>query len=82
MEHLLTILILLPFAGALAMVLYSFAPSKRDEHYRWIALIATVATFILSLLLLSRFGTSGAEFKFEENVKLDRRDRRSLSPRR
>ena len=68
MPYLLTILILLPFAGALAMVLYSFSPSKRDDHYRWIALIATVATFVLSLLLLRGAGASGAEFRFEENV--------------
>ena len=68
MPHLLTILILLPFAGALAMVLYSLAPSRKDDHYRWIALIATVATFVISLLLLRSAGATGAEFRFEENV--------------
>ena len=68
MPHLLTILILLPFAGALAMVLYSFAPPRKDEHYRWIALIATVATFVVSLLLLRGTGGSGAEFRLEDNV--------------
>lgn len=68
MPHLLTILILLPFAGALAMVVYSLAPSRKDDHYRWIALIATVATFVVSLLLLRGAGGSGAEFRFEENV--------------
>lgn len=52
MPHLLTILILLPFVGALALVFYSFAPPKRDEHYRWIALVTTIATFVVSLLLL------------------------------
>ena len=67
MPHLLTILILLPFAGALALVLYSFAPPKRDEHYRWIALVTTVATFVVSLLLLRGAG-GGAEFRFEESV--------------
>lgn len=68
MPYLLTILILLPFAGAFAMVLYSLAPPRRDEHYRWIALVATVATFVVSLLLLRGAGGSGAEFRFEENV--------------
>lgn len=67
MPYLLTILILLPVAGALAMVLYSFASSKREEHYRWIALVVTVATFAVSLLLLHGAGT-GPEFRFEENV--------------
>src|SRR5215212_11052146 len=68
MSHLLTILILLPVAGALALVLYSYVSSRREEHYRWIALITTVATFALSLLLLSGIGSSGAEFRFDDNV--------------
>src|SRR6476661_7950304 len=68
MPHLLTILVLLPVAGALALVLYSFAPSRRDEQYRWIALVTTIATFVVSLLLLRGMGGSGAEFKFEESV--------------
>src|SRR5215212_10891 len=68
MPHLLTILILLPFAGALALLLYNFVPSRRDDHFRWIALITTVATFAVSLLLLRGGGGSGAEFRFEESV--------------
>jgi NADH-quinone oxidoreductase subunit M len=68
MPHLLTILILLPVAGALALVLYSFAPPRRDEHYRWIALVTTIATFAVSLLLLRSVGGSGAEFRFDESV--------------
>jgi NADH-quinone oxidoreductase subunit M len=68
MPYLLTTLILLPVAGALALVLYSFASSRREEHYRWIALVTTVATFAVSLLLLRGLGASGAEFRFEENV--------------
>jgi NADH-quinone oxidoreductase subunit M len=68
MPHLLTILILLPVAGALALVLYNFASSRREEHYRWIALITTGATFVASLLLLHGLGASGAEFRFGDNV--------------
>ena len=68
MSHLLTILILLPVAGALALVGYSFVSSRKEEHYRWIALVITVATFAVSLLLLRGAGASGAEFRFEENV--------------
>ena len=60
MPYLLTILILLPVAGALALVLYSFVSSRREEHYRWIALVVTVATFAVSLLLLRGVGASGA----------------------
>jgi NADH-quinone oxidoreductase subunit M len=68
MPYLLTILILLPVAGALALVGYGFVSSRREEHYRWIALIATVVTFGVSLILLRGIGASGAEFRFEENV--------------
>jgi NADH-quinone oxidoreductase subunit M len=58
----------LPVAGALALVGYSFVSSRKEEHYRWIALVITVATFAVSLLLLRGAGASGAEFRFEENV--------------
>ena len=68
MPYLLTILILLPVAGALALVLYGSLSNRREEHYRWIALLASAATFAVSLLLLRGIGGSGAEFRFEENV--------------
>ena len=68
MSHLLTILILLPVAAAVALVGYSFVSSAREEHYRWIALVATVVTFVVSLLLLRGMGVSTAEFRFEENI--------------
>src|SRR5580765_7805657 len=68
MPHLLTILIVLPAIGALASVLYSFAPSRHEDHYKWIALITTISTFGLSLLLLTGLGGETANFRFEENV--------------
>ena len=68
MPHLLTILILLPVAGAVALVLYNYASSRREEHFRWIALLTTVATFAVSLLLLQGVGGNSAEFRFEENI--------------
>src|SRR5689334_20674523 len=68
MSYLLTILILLPVAGALALVGYSFVSNRREEHYRWIALVVTVATFAVSLVLVRGVGASGAEFRFEQNV--------------
>lgn len=67
MPKLLTILILLPVAGAFASVLYALA-TKREEHYKWIGLITTTVTFVVSLLLLRGVGGSGAEFRFVENV--------------
>ncbi|HEX2269700.1 MAG TPA: NADH-quinone oxidoreductase subunit M [Pyrinomonadaceae bacterium] len=67
MPKLLTILILLPVVGAVASVLYALA-TKREEHYKWIGLLTTTATFVVSLLLLRGVGASGAGFHFEENV--------------
>ena len=68
MPYLLTTLILLPVAGSLALVLYSFVSKGREEHFKWIALVATAVTFAASLLLLRGVGASGAEFRFEENI--------------
>ena len=67
MPKLLTILILLPTAGALVAVLYSVVFGNREEHHKWIALATTTLTFLASLLLLRGVG-AGAEFRFEENV--------------
>jgi NADH-quinone oxidoreductase subunit M len=67
MPYLLTILILLPFAGALLAVVYSLVARGREEHHKWIALATTTVTFLVSLLLLRGIG-AGPEFRFEENV--------------
>src|SRR5687768_10538802 len=67
MPKLLTILILLPVAGALIAVVYSFVFGKREEHHKWIALGTTTLTFLVSLLLLRGIGF-GPEFRFEENI--------------
>ncbi len=67
MPYLLTILILLPVAGALIAVVYSLVAREREEHHKWIALATTTAVFAVSLLLLRGLG-AGPEFRFEENV--------------
>ena len=69
-QSLLTILILLPTVGAIATALHGLAPYARREHFRWIALAFSVATFAASLLLLTEpvgLGAAGA-FHFEVNV--------------
>jgi len=68
MPHLLTILILLPAIGALASVLYSLTPGSREDHYKWIALVTTISTFGISLLLLTGLGADSSAFRFEENA--------------
>ncbi len=70
-QYLLTILILLPVAGALATAAHVFAPyGNKETHYRWIALGFTLLTFLLSLGLLSgAAGYDTAAFRFEQNVE-------------
>ncbi len=68
MPYLLTILILLPMIGALVSVLYSLTPGRREEHFKWIALLTTISTFGISLLLLTGPSEFSSGFRFEENV--------------
>jgi NADH-quinone oxidoreductase subunit M len=65
-QYLLTILILLPVIGAIAAIGHGFV-YKRETDYRWIALGFSVATFALSLLLLTG-DTSGSGFQFVRDV--------------
>jgi NADH-quinone oxidoreductase subunit M len=67
-QHLLTAIILLPVAGALATVAYSLLPSKRESYYKWIALGVSVADFALSLLLIRGIGSGVKDFRFVEDV--------------
>jgi NADH-quinone oxidoreductase subunit M len=64
-QYLLTILILLPVLGAVVSAVYSQV-NKNEDHYKWIALSFSVATFALSLMLIS--GTGAAGYSFEENA--------------
>ncbi|MDT7808249.1 MAG: NADH-quinone oxidoreductase subunit [Acidobacteriota bacterium] len=69
-QYLLTILILLPFVGALAVAAHGFAPYADRKHYRWIALGFSVLVFAVSLLLLTApvgMGTTNT-FHFVEDV--------------
>src|SRR5260370_37765006 len=68
MPHLLTLLVVVPVAGALVAILYSFAPGRREEHYKWIAFVTTLVIFARSLLLIRGAGANTAGFSFEENV--------------
>jgi NADH-quinone oxidoreductase subunit M len=66
---LLTVLILLPLLGAIATAIYSFAPSKQEAHFKWIALFFTLVIFAVSLALLRGVGYGDAEFHFVQNVQ-------------
>jgi NADH-quinone oxidoreductase subunit M len=67
-QHLLTIIILLPVAGALATVAYSLLPGKRESNYKWIALAFSVVDFALSLLLVRDISAGTRDFRSVEDV--------------
>jgi NADH-quinone oxidoreductase subunit M len=67
-QNLLTIIILLPVVGALLMAAYSFLPSRRESHYKWMALGFSVLDFAASLFLLRGSGAGLKDFRFVEDV--------------
>ena len=66
-EHLLTILILLPILGAIVVVGYNFVPNRKESFYKWIALVTTILTFAVSLLLIGGAGADTGEFRFVQD---------------
>ncbi len=67
-ENLLTILILLPVVGALAVLGHAVF-WKREGGLKWITLGFTVVNFLVSLLLVTGEGAARASgFFFEQNV--------------
>ncbi|MBK7706452.1 MAG: NADH-quinone oxidoreductase subunit M [Acidobacteria bacterium] len=66
-ENLLTILILLPAFGALAVVGHQMF-WKQESHLKWITLGLTLVNFVVSLLLFTGAKVSANGFMFEKNI--------------
>ncbi len=66
-KYLLTTLILIPVVGAIAALAHGYAPYRRDTHYRWIALLFTTITFVVSLVLLTGLNADTGAFRFVQN---------------
>ncbi len=62
---LLSIVLFLPLAGA---VLALFVPGDQPGTSRWLALVVSSVTFLVSLLLWFGFATGTAAFQWEERV--------------
>jgi NADH-quinone oxidoreductase subunit M len=62
---LLSLIVWLPIAAG---VLVLFMGSARITAVRWVALIASILTFVLSLPLLSGFDSTTAAFQFTEKL--------------
>ncbi|MBV8854920.1 MAG: NADH-quinone oxidoreductase subunit M, partial [Sinobacteraceae bacterium] len=65
MQGLLSVLIWLPIAAGVLVLLLG---ERRIGAGRWLALVASVATLILSLPLLAHFDTGTAAFQFVERL--------------
>ena len=67
-ENLLTILILLPAFGAIAVIGHSLF-WKQDSHLKWVTLVVTILNFIVSLpLIFHRSEIAEGGFFFEKNT--------------
>lgn len=64
----LSVVTFLPLVGALLIVLMIRGDDEvAQRNARWVALWATLVTFIISLLLLAGFDMAGTEFQFVEH---------------
>jgi NADH-quinone oxidoreductase subunit M len=66
MDALLSIVIFLPLAGAIALLLVPDRDGARDGLIRWAALAASLATLAGALALWAGFDPAGAEYQFVE----------------
>ncbi|ADH89154.1 proton-translocating NADH-quinone oxidoreductase, chain M [Ancylobacter novellus DSM 506] len=64
----LSVVTFLPLVGALLIVLMIRGDDEvAQRNARWVALWATLVTFVISLLLLAGFDMAGTEFQFVEH---------------
>jgi NADH-quinone oxidoreductase subunit M len=57
---------LVPLIGALSLLFIGNADGRRDATIRWVALGASLMTFIVTLLIWAAFDGASAEFQFVE----------------
>lgn len=63
----LSLLTFMPLVGAAAIFLLPLgAGEQADRNAKWVALLTTMATFLVSLVVWAQFDTSTAEFQFVE----------------
>jgi len=67
-DHMLTIITFLPLVGAFILLFVPGTDAGKDTA-RWVALIFTSATFILTLFMWARFDNTNPGFQFVENYE-------------
>ena len=66
-DHLLTVITFLPTLGALILLFVGGKGGAADNLVRWIALVVTAVTAVLSLVLWAGFDQTNTGFQFVEN---------------
>ncbi|MDZ4785979.1 MAG: NADH-quinone oxidoreductase subunit M [bacterium] len=65
-HHLLSLITFTPLAGAFWLYLF---PRKQDESYsQWLALLWSLATFAMSLLIFANFDIANPNYQLVENI--------------
>jgi NADH-quinone oxidoreductase subunit M len=67
-DHLLSVITFLPLLGAVALLFVSNGESGK-ELSRWVALVTTLVTFALTLVMWSGFDNANPGFQFVENYE-------------
>ena len=67
-SNLLTIITLLPLAGAIVLLFFARSEKPNETALKWTALLFSVATFVVSLALPYGFNKA-AGLQFETNVE-------------
>jgi NADH-quinone oxidoreductase subunit M len=68
-DHLLSVITLLPIAGAILLLFVPGDSGAAKTLARWIALVTSLATFGLSLWMWSLFDQTNSGFQFVENYE-------------
>jgi NADH-quinone oxidoreductase subunit M len=64
----LTLSWVLPLAGAVALLLIGNADGRRDGVIRWVSLLATLSTFVVTLGIWAGFDSASPDFQFVARV--------------
>jgi NADH-quinone oxidoreductase subunit M len=64
----LSLIVFLPLAGALALLLVPNRDGTRDSLVRWTALAVSLVTFVVTLALWAGFDATRADFQFVERL--------------
>jgi NADH-quinone oxidoreductase subunit M len=69
-NSILTIVTFLPLVGVVALLFVPGRDAAAESLQRWIALVTTLVTFVISLVIWARFDPSNTDFQLVVNIPL------------